>query len=86
MNNIWVKNKEDNDMTCLKNCISCYTYVYEKDDEEDVINRYRIYFIYEKKQLNIDFKSEVEMQNFYDHLQDILKPIVIDPKQKPLKL
>jgi hypothetical protein len=83
MNDIWVKNKEANEMIYLKDCISCYTYV---DDDNEHDHTYRIYFSYIKDELYLDFDSKVEMQNFYDHLQDTLKPIIINPKQTPLKL
>jgi hypothetical protein len=34
----------------------------------------------------MQFDNEIERDNFFAHIEDILSPIVIDPKQKPLKL
>jgi len=34
----------------------------------------------------MSFDNEEERDNFHNHIQNLLKPLAIDPKQKPIQL
>jgi len=84
MKDITIRNVIDGKMLHLKDCVQIRPSNVHYSDEDKA--RYRIIFEWVKDSTTWEFESEIERDNFLEHVSNALEPIDMDPKQKPLKL
>jgi len=79
---MWIENTETNQMVQLKDCIKISKVETNYSGKKD----YGIYFEYSREGFKMFFKTKEERNNFFETLQNSLKPVKIDPEVEPLTL
>jgi hypothetical protein len=82
MSNFRIRNTETDEILNIEHCARIIKGWEHCDNEK----RWYILFEWIKDRTYMYFKSEKERDNFYTHIVNILTPIDIDPKQKPIQL
>ena len=84
MENIWIKNVQTGEMLNLRDCVKV-TKCYWKSSSSQQENWYvKIEWI--RDSCEVKLNSEKERDNFHAHIESLLKPEIIDPEKKPIKL
>jgi len=85
MENIWIKNIQSGEMLNLRDCVRVTKRHWRSSRDENEESWYvKIEWI--KYDGEVKLKSEKERDNFHAHIESLLKPEIIDPEKKPIKL
>ena len=85
MKNIRIRDISDGRILNLRGCIEI-TKSYPREYRDKSWSAPKISFSWEKNSTYIEFEKVEQMENFYENIVYLLKPIDIDSSQEPLKL